>query len=157
MKTRRKRRVRSTGAVTAFWDTSGIVPLCSLQSQSAPARQHARVYSRQVVWWATPVEALSAFHRLSREGQLTREGLRQALARLEYLRGRWSEIQPSEEARHNAERLLATHKLRAADAFQLAAALVWCGNRTRGRVFIGAESSLADAAETEGFTVIRLF
>jgi predicted nucleic acid-binding protein len=109
-----------------------------------------------VVWWATPVEVHSAFHRLARDRQLTRDELRQALARLEYLRTRWSEIQPTEEARHNAERLLAIHRLRAADAFQLAAAMVWCGNLTRGRVFIGGDSNLSDAAEAEGFTVIRL-
>jgi len=156
MKTRRKRRAKPIAGTTAFWDTSGIVPLCTLQPQSAPARQHARVHSRQVVWWATPVEALSALRRLSREDQLTREELRQSLARLEYLRTRWSEIQPTEEARRHAERLLAVHRLRAADAFQLAAALVWCENRTRGRVFIGSDSSLSDSAEAEGFTVIRL-
>ena len=156
MKTRRKRGVEPIRAVTAFWDTSGIVPLCSLQPQSAPVRQQARVFSRQVVWWATPVEALSAFHRLAREGQLTKAELRQPLARLEYLRARWSEIQPSEDARQTAERLLARYRLRAADALQLAAALIWCADRTRGRVLIGADSILADAAETEGFTVVRL-
>jgi len=156
MKTRRGRGVEPIRAVNAFWDTSGIVLLCSLQPKSAPARQQARVHSRQVVWWATPIEALSAFHRLARESQLTKAELRQAFTRLEYLRARWSEIQPSEDARQTAERLLARHKLRAADALQLAAALVWCGDRTRGRVFIGADSILADAAEIEGFTVVRL-
>ena len=53
--------------------------MCGLQPQPAPARQQARVYPRQVVWWATPVEALSAFQRLTREGQLTNAELRQAL------------------------------------------------------------------------------
>ena len=156
MKTKRKARAKTANAITAFWDTSGIVPLCSAQAQSAPARQHVRIHSRQVVWWATAVEALSAFHRMSREGQLTREELRQVLVRLEYLRTRWSEIQPTEEARQSAERLLAVHRLRAADAFQLAAALVWCAHRTRGRVLICGDINLADAAENEGFTVIRL-
>jgi hypothetical protein len=51
---------------------------------------------------------------------------------------------------------LSAHKLRAADALQLASALVWCGNHPRGRVFIGADGDLADAAEGEGFTIIRL-
>ena len=156
MKSSRKRRQKPPAPITAFWDTSGIVPLCVRQPQSAPARQTARVHSRQVVWWSTAVEAVSAFHRLTREGLLTREELRQALARLEYLRVRWNEVQPTEDLRHRAERLLATQRFRAADALQLAAALVWCGNHTRGRVFIGADGNLADAAEAEGFTVIRL-
>ena len=156
MKPRRARRATSAAPLTAFWDTSAIVPLCVLQLQSAPARQAARVHLRQVVWWATSVDATSAFHRLAREGEVTTKEVRQALARLDYLRVRWNEIQPSEEVRHRAERLLAAHKLRAADSLQLAAALVWCGNHTSGRVFVGADGNVADAAEAEGFTVIRV-
>ena len=156
MTTRRTRRAKTAAPVTAFWDTSAIVPLCVLQLKSAPARQAARIHSRQVVWWATSVEATSAFHRLAREAEVTAKEVQQALTRLEYLRVRWNEIQPSEELRHRAERLLAAHKLRAADAMQLGAALVWCGNHTRGRIFICADSDLADAAEGEGFTVIRV-
>jgi hypothetical protein len=55
-----------------------------------------------------------------------------------------------------AERLLARHKLRVADALQLAAALEWCGNNPRGRVFIGCDGDLLDRAEAEGFTGIRV-
>ena len=152
----RGRRPGASASLTAFWDTSGVVPLCTHQIQSAPARQAARVYSRQVVWWATPVEAISAFHRLTRDAAIDRSELRHSLARLDYLRERWSEIQPTEELRDRAEHLLATHKLCAADALQLSAALAWSGNHTRGRFFIGSDGVLADAAEAEGFTVIRL-
>ncbi|HXU39519.1 MAG TPA: type II toxin-antitoxin system VapC family toxin [Blastocatellia bacterium] len=156
MTTKRVRRIKPVAPLTAFWDTSGVVPLCCLQSQSAPARQTARVYARAVVWWATPVEAISSFNRLKREGHLTAKDYGQASARLDHLRRRWSEIQPTEEVRRRAERLLGAHKLRAADALQLSAALVWCSNHPRGRVFIGADGQLSDAAEGEGFTVIRL-
>jgi len=72
------------------------------------------------------------------------------------LKRRWSEVQPIEKVRETAERLLGVHKLRAADALQLAAALVWCNQRPRGRTFIAADGDLARAAEAEGFTVIRL-
>jgi predicted nucleic acid-binding protein len=158
MKTKRqqKTRVKTTPVLTAFWDTSGIVPLCCFQPQSARARQTARTYARQVVWWATAVEAISSFNRLKREGHLTAQEVRRSRERLEYMRRRWNEIQPTEEVRHRAEGLLGAHKLRAADALQLSASLVWCGNRPRGRVFIGADGDLSDAAENEGFTVIRL-
>lgn len=156
MKPKRQRKAAATIPLTAFWDTSGIVPLCCFQPQSARARQTSRIHARQVVWWVTSVEAVSAFNRLKREGHMTPSECRQALERLEHLRRRWNEIQPTEEVRHRAERLLTSHQLRAADALQLSAALVWCSNRPRGRVFIGADGNLSDAAEGEGFTVIRL-
>jgi predicted nucleic acid-binding protein len=102
------------------------------------------------------VEAVSSFNRLQRENNLTNEGKQQALTRLGYLRRKWNEIEPADEVRNTAERLLNIHRLRAADALQLAAALVWCKHQPRGRHFIGADGDLATAAEAEGFTVIRL-
>jgi hypothetical protein len=156
MKTKPKRPLASRSILTAFWDTSGIVPLCCFQPQSAQARQTARLYARQVVWWTTAIEAISAFQHLIREGHLTSKESKQTFERLDYLRSRWHEVQPTDEVRDLAERLLRTHKLRAADALQLAAALVWCAGRPRGRCFIGADGDLSNAAEAEGFTVIRL-
>jgi uncharacterized protein len=151
-----KQRPAAAPSLTAFWDTSGIVPLCCFQNQTSQASQTARIYATQVTWWATAVEVVSSFNRLHRENNLTHESKQQALARLSYLRERWSEIQPTEEVRNTAERLLNVHKLRAADALQLSAALVWCKHHPRGRHFIGADGDLATAAESEGFTVIRL-
>ena len=154
MSVKKKRAARPP--LTAFWDTSGIVPLCCFQSQTGVVSKTARVYARRVTWWATSVEVVSSFCRLRREENLTQEGKLQALNRLTYLRSRWSEIQPAPEVRNTAERLLNVHKLRAADALQLAAALIWCSHRPRGRHFIGGDGDLANAAEAEGFTVIRL-
>jgi len=114
------------------------------------------VYSRQVVWWGTVIEAVSSLNRLAREGTLNPEQSRHAFARLEYLRNRWNEVQPTDDVRDRAERLLRIHKLRAADALQLAAALVWCVDRPQGRTLIGADGSLSAAAGAEGFTLIRL-
>ena len=141
--------------LTAFWDTSALVPLCCFQPQSAQARQAARTYSRQVVWWGTVIEAVSSLNRLTREQTLSVPESKQAFARLDYLRNRWNEVQPIEDVRERADRLLRVHKLRAADALQLAAALVWCEDRPRGRVLIGADGDLSKAAGAEGFTVIQ--
>lgn len=113
--------------MSAFWDTSAVVPRCCFQPQSAQARQAARTYSRQVIWWGTVVEAVSSLNRLTCEGAI-----------------------------NTKERLLRIHRLRAADALQLAAALVWCGNHPQGRALIGADGNLSDAASAEGFTVIHL-
>ena len=142
--------------IPAFWDTSAIVPLCCRQSQSSKARQAARLYGRQIVWWGTVIEAVSSLERLSREGHLTGRERVQAFARLDYLRNRWSEVQPVDEVRDLAERLLRIHRLREADALQLAAALLWCSGKPRGRYFIGADDRLTEAAENEGFSVVRL-
>jgi hypothetical protein len=120
------------------------------------ANRTARLYARQVTWWATGVEAVSAFNRLRREQALTMAGRGQALARLDHLRRRWHEVQPADALRDEAERLLAVHPLRAADALQLAAALTWCGYKPRGRCFVGSDGALTKAAETEGFSVVRL-
>ena len=154
MKTKSARKTRPP--MTAFWDTSALVPLCCFQPQSAQARQAVRTYSRQVVWWGTVIEAVSSLNRLTRDGILSLKDSKHAFARLDYLRHRWNEIQPTEEVRDRAERLLRVHKLRAADALQLAAALVWCGDRPQGRTLIGADGILSEAADAEGFTTIHL-
>jgi uncharacterized protein len=138
----------------AFWDTSAIVPLCCWQPQTKATVRTGKQYVRRVAWWGAAVEATSALHRLYREDALDAEGLAQALARLDYLRRRWNEILPTEAVRTRAERLLAVHVLRAADALQLAAALAWCRDRPRGRVFIAGDGRLADAAAVEGFQIV---
>jgi len=46
------------------------------------------------------------------------------------------------------------YRLRAADAFQLAAALAWCEGHPRGERFLSLDDRLRDAARREGFTVL---
>lgn len=50
-------------------------------------------------------------------------------------------------------RLLAVHPLRAADALQLAAAIVWAGSAVNNSDFICLDTRLRNAAQLEGFTV----
>jgi predicted nucleic acid-binding protein len=91
-----------------------------------------------------------------REGGLTVKESQAAVKALASLQNKWNEILPSDEVRKTAERLLRTQPLRAADALQLASALVWCGAYPSGRVFICADARLSEAADKEGFNVIRL-
>lgn len=157
MKTKKPRSLVHSQSIPAFWDSSAIIPLCCQQPQSVTARQSARVYNTQIVWWGTIIEILSGIFRLMRESGLTVKEGQAALKALESLHNKWNEILPSGEVRKTAERLLRTHQLRAADALQLASALVWCGAYASGRVFICADTRLADAADDkEGFNVIRL-
>ena len=108
------------------------------------------------VWWGTRVECHSALQRLIREGDLSGKEERQAFLSLEKLLAQWVEIQPSEEIRQLAEKLLKPHPLRAADALQLSAALIWCNRHPRGKTFISDDGKLLEAAEKEGFNVIRM-
>ncbi|HEY7445353.1 MAG TPA: hypothetical protein VH701_23185 [Vicinamibacterales bacterium] len=106
-----------------------------------------------VVWWGTPAEARSAFARLVREGDLTAAQGATAIRLLNQLRSSWDEMLPSERVRALAEGLPDEYGVRAADALQLAAALVWCRERPRRRPFVCFDEKLARAAAEAGFTV----
>lgn len=117
-------------------------------------RRVARKIKRFVTWWGTAVEAQSAFSRLVREGKMTARGLKQAVARLEVQRTSWIEVLPGDRVREIAETLPEQYSLRALDSFQLAAALVWCKEQPRGRLFMCCDVRLADAATKAGFDVL---
>ena len=136
-----------------FWDTSAVVPLLVAEA-SSPAMSKVARASRFLVWWCTAVECLSAIARREDDGTLTQEGAEQARQRLRALRGSWSEVTPSEQVRENAERLLLRHRLRAADALQLGAALRWAENNPRGHRFHTLDGRLGDAARKEGFELV---
>lgn len=137
----------------AFWDASAIVPLCCSQPASKQGRQLRRDLKRMVVWWGTPLEARSAFARLVRDGDMSSDERGAAVSLLGQLRATWDEILPSETLRSVAEELPDTHRLRAADAAQLAAALVWCRERPRKRPFVCFDERLRTAARELGFVV----
>ncbi|PYS52377.1 MAG: hypothetical protein DMF68_01790 [Acidobacteria bacterium] len=63
-------------------------------------------------------------------------------------------MMPSAKVRSLAERLPDAYGLRALDSFQLAAALVWCNEKPKNRVFVCDDSKLSMAAQTVGFTVV---
>lgn len=138
----------------AFWDTSALVPLCCQQNLSQSLRKRWRETARVVVWWGTTVEVRSALSRLHSEGMLTAKGRQHALARFEVLRQEWREMLPGDKVRSIAEGLPDAYGLRALDSFQLAAALVWCNEQPKNRVFVCADSKLALVAQTVGFAVV---
>jgi predicted nucleic acid-binding protein len=112
-----------------------------------------RELKRMVVWWGTPLEARGAFARLAREKQLTAEERTRAITRLAQLRAAWDEILPTEKVRSLAEEMPDAYGLRAADAAQLAAALVWCRERPKQRVLVCFDERLRTAATAVGFSV----
>jgi uncharacterized protein len=64
------------------------------------------------------------------------------------------EVAPTETLRKKAERLLAVHTISAADAMQLAAAMVWARDDPAGHGFVCLDDRLRDAAGREGFQVL---
>lgn len=137
----------------AFWDASAIVPLCCSQPATAQGQRLRRELKRMVVWWGTPLEARSAFARLVREGKLTAAQRATAVRLLAQLRIAWDEVLPTEKARSLAEDLPDSHDIRAADAAQLAAALVWCRERPKQRPLVCFDERLRTAAASLGFAV----
>jgi uncharacterized protein len=91
--------------------------------------------------------------RLQREGLLSDAAFRVSCEHLSALLSSAKEILPSVNVRESAFQQLDRFPLRAADALQLAAALVWCGERPRGRWFVCADRRLGAAAAAAGFEV----
>lgn len=136
----------------AFCDSSALVPLFVGQRGSNFARSVLKIGSA-AIWWGTPVEIAAALARFLREGVIDAQGFDRNVNRLAAARQTWNEILPSERVRDVAQTLVQRHPLRAADAFQLAAALEWAKHRPRGRRFICLDRRLAEAAQAEGFQV----
>ncbi len=136
-----------------FWDSSALASLVIEEEDSDLRESQLRQDPELLVWYGTPAELESALSRRKREGRLTPEGERNARARLGRLSESWMEVQPTPFVRDRAIRLLRVHPLRAADAFQLAAALVAFEEQTRSSVFLTGDTRLRSAAEAEGFTV----
>ncbi len=136
-----------------FWDSSAVVPLLVAEPTTAALVTRYREDSDVVVWWATPPECTSAIARLERETALTSRGAAEALVRLDALSLGWLQVEPLDEVREVARRMLRVHPLRAADALQLAAAFLAAERRPSTLAFVSLDARLTDAARKEGFLI----
>jgi hypothetical protein len=107
-----------------------------------------------VVWWGTPVECMSAIARRERDGTLSAAGVAAATDRLDALERAWTVVQPAEAIRTIATRLLRVHAIRAADALQLAAAIVVAEGRPGSLPVVTLDEHLALATQREGFRTL---
>ena len=101
------------------------------------------------------MECASALNRHQREDKLDFAGLEVALQKLAVLADGWVEIQATSVVQGRALRVLRVHPLRAADALQLAAALVAVNDAPQHFPLVCADARLAEAARKEGFLVLR--
>jgi predicted nucleic acid-binding protein len=136
-----------------FWDSSALVPVLLSEARSSDVVALLRSDRAPTIWWGSPVECQSALQRRRRENTLGAAALAEALARLERLAEDMDVVAPALNLRDAAGRALAAHPLRAADALQLAAALVW-SNGGSGEAFVCLDDRLRDAAAREGFEVL---
>ncbi len=135
-----------------FWDTSAVVPLLTDEATSSLRLRQAEE-GGMLVWWATSVECLSAVQRAVRAGIVSEREYPNIVGHLRELEQHWTEIEPTQQVRLQAERLLRTHPLRAADALQLAAAIIGAEYEPNGMTFLTGDTRLAEAAAKEGFKV----
>jgi predicted nucleic acid-binding protein len=136
-----------------FWDASAIVPLCLPQIATARAVAWLERDEAIAVWAWTPVECASAFARLEREQTYPGPVLALAASRLAELQAHWTEVDDIGSVRQRAMRCLRLHPLRAADAGQLAAALLLVERIDTSVPFATLDARLAEAARREGLVV----
>lgn len=137
-----------------FWDSSGLVPLLVPETQSAALAALIAEDKEATIWWGTPLECHSALHRRHREHPLAHADLTAAIERIRTIVEHADTVSPSDELRRRAARLLAVHPLRASEALQLAAALLWCEEQPHAEGFVSLDAKLRDAAHKEGFSVL---
>jgi uncharacterized protein len=139
-----------------FWDSSGLVPLVAEEAATGAMEGILAEDPEIVAWWATPVECGSAIARRARMGKAVPSDTARSAERLGDLVGTWFEVPPGERLRDLAVRLVRVHDLRAADALQLAAAIVASENRPETLDLVTLDERLADAARREGFRILGL-
>lgn len=136
-----------------FWDSSALVPLLVEEELTAPLRDLYLSEPWTITWWGTSIECASALSRLERENKLSAREVNGALENLDALARHWHRIEPVDAVLETARRLLRVHPLRAADSFQLAAAVLASEGRPSTLEFVCLDDRLVTAAQREGFLV----
>lgn len=137
-----------------YWDSSAIVPLLHDEPASEAVRRWLREDPSVATWGLTRIEVAAAIERHARARGLDAAARKRALALLDGLTASWREVVDLAAVRSRALQFVARHPLRAADAAQLAAALLLAGPDPRALAFACLDRRLADAAEREGLRVL---
>lgn len=137
-----------------FWDSSALLPLLVTEAASDATRQYLEAQPEMAIWWATPVECMSALARKEREGRLKLTQMIAAEKNLDLIVRNNVTVDPTDRVRLLARKLLRRYPLRAADSLQLAAACVLAGEATGDYGFICNDERLTTAASKEGFSIV---
>lgn len=137
-----------------FWDASAIFPLY-IDEESTPEILHLRDQCDSItIWTLTPVEVVSALFRLQRMGKSSTEVIDKSVRRALEMESAFQIIEDVEMVKLKAARVLRLHPLKAADALQLAAALVALSDDDSHYTFVTLDKRLSEAAAKEGFLVL---
>lgn len=139
-----------------FWDSSAILPLLVEEPTSKGIRKIFDEDDEVAIWWGSDVECISALARKEREAKLTPAQFALAEKNLNDFIENSIIITPSSELKKFARRLLRTHALRAADALQLAAAMVLAGDDVSELTMITFDERLKVSAQREGIQSIPI-
>jgi predicted nucleic acid-binding protein len=137
-----------------FWDSSALIPLLIREAESEQMRGLLAADTEIIVSVITSIEVQSALWRRRHHGELAADQHAIAESTFATLSASWSEIDDIFAARQLALDLIARHVLRAADALQLAAALIACAADPATLSFVTLDRNLALAARAEGFTAL---
>jgi predicted nucleic acid-binding protein len=137
-----------------FWDTAALVPLIVDESPTGDLRRLLASDRDVVIWMFTRVELFSSLGRLGRTTPDLDDVLPGARADVSDLLSACTTVTDVDGVGRRAERLVGMHPLSAADAMQLAAALVASGDRPESLEFVTLDQALARSARLEGFRVL---
>jgi hypothetical protein len=113
-----------------------------------------RADAELLVWILSEVEIASALWRRRRANELTEAARAEAQRQMDVVLSNAVTISDVSAVLRRTRRLLGAHTLRAADAMQLAAALLACEDDPARLPFVTLDDRLADAATREGFTIV---
>lgn len=136
-----------------FWDSSALVPLLVKEKETRYCLKVLSDDQEMLVWCLSKVEVISALCRRLRDKAFGEEEFQKTKEHLNNLIERAYEVQAIEKVRARASRLLEVHPLRAADACQLAAALVATQEDPHRLAMVCFDQNLKNAALKEGFIV----
>lgn len=137
-----------------FWDSSAVVSLILEEAASGHMRGLHGSDRDMLVWWGTPIECHSGLARGERAGRIPADVKAEADRALREMSLYWTEVEPVASIRDAAIRLVGVHDLRAADALQLAAAVLSRPSESGPLEFVCLDRRLAVAASKEGMVVL---
>jgi len=137
-----------------FWDSSALAPLVLQQPTTDTLRTLFASDPDVLAWTLSDVEFRSALCRLARESAVDPAGADAAQTAFDHLWSTVRVVSAVDAVQERAKRLLGLHTLRAADALQLAAALVATYDQPAHREFVSLDARLSAAARREGFRVV---
>lgn len=140
-----------------FWDTSAIVPLLMDEPESETMRALLLEDQAILASFITPIEITSAIWRRLHKRELDLRSRADAESQFAHVSENWFAVREYQRIIDAALDVLARRRLRAADAIQLASAIVSVEigeQKPSSLPFVTLDDDLAAAADQEGFPVL---